>query len=75
MTPTANTILINVFRDGGVWFGARWIDGQYDGCDRLNVGNDASDDEAIEAVRTMPLLVEGPRVVRRVDDYGARTNG
>jgi len=64
-------IQINVYRDGGEWFAARWIDGEYDSCDALPVASDASETEAMEAAREMPLIVEGERVVRRVDDVRA----
>lgn len=62
------TIKINVFRDGTEWFGARWIDGEYDGCDSLEISNDASDAEAIEAAQNLQLTVPGERNVTRVDD-------
>lgn len=29
----SRTIRINVYRAGGEGFGARWIDGEYDGCE------------------------------------------
>lgn len=60
------TIKINVYRSGDQWFGARWIGGEYDGCDVLDdVGSEA---EAIEAARTMPLAVDGDRTITRVAD-------
>ena len=62
------SIKINVFRDGGEWFGARWIDGEYDGCDSLDIADDATEAEAIEAARTMPLSIDGERTVARVED-------
>lgn len=62
------TIKINVYRDGYEWFGARWIDGEYDGCDSLEIDDSASDAEALEAAQTMPLTISGERVVSRVDD-------
>lgn len=62
------TIKINVYRDGGEWFGARWIDGEYDGCDSLDIAEGATEAEAIEAARNMPLNVKGERTVSRVDD-------
>lgn len=62
------TIKINVFRDGTEWFCARWIDGEYDGCDSLEISNDASDAEAIEAAQNLLLTVPGERNVTRVDD-------
>lgn len=61
-------IKINVFRDGTEWFCARWIDGEYDGCDSLEISNDASDAEAIEAAQNLLLTVPGERNVTRVDD-------
>lgn len=61
-------IQINVYRDGSEWFGARWIDGAYDGCDALPVAPDASEDEALNAARELPLIVAGERDVVRVDD-------
>lgn len=64
----ASEIKINVYRAAGEWFGARWIDGEYDGCDRLDCSVDASDDEAIAHAETMHMTVDGPRTVRRVDD-------
>jgi hypothetical protein len=61
-------IKINVLRDGGEWFAARWIDGVYDGCDSLEIDDDASTDDALTAAEHIPLSVDGPRVIRRVDD-------
>jgi hypothetical protein len=60
-------IQINIYRAAGTWYGARWIDGEYDGCDALDVAGDASEDEARRAAETMPLAVSGRRDVRRVD--------
>lgn len=67
------TIKINVFRDGSVWFGARWIDGEYDGCDSLEISDDASERDAIEAAANMPLRIDGDRTVSRVDDVDSTT--
>lgn len=64
-------IKINVFRDGTEWFCARWIDGEYDGCDSLEISDDASEVEAIEAAHTMRLTVSGERVISRVDDINS----
>lgn len=68
MTKLHAAIRINVFRDGGEWFGARWIDGEYDGCDALEISGEASTAEAISAAQAMPLLVDGERTVAKVDD-------
>lgn len=62
------TIKINVYRVGSMWFGARWIDGEYDGCDPLDVAGDATEAEAIAEAHAMRLGVEGPREVVRVAD-------
>jgi hypothetical protein len=62
-------IKINVYKAGGEWFGARWIDGEYDGCDELGCDGDASDAEAIAHAESMPLAVSGARVVCRVADH------
>jgi hypothetical protein len=61
-------IKINVYRAGGEWFGARWIDGQYDGCDELDVAADAPESVALAYARDMPLAVDGERVVARTAD-------
>ena len=61
-------IQINIYRSGGEWFGARWTDGEYDGCDELPCDGDASETEATECARTMPLNVQGERNVTRVAD-------
>jgi hypothetical protein len=63
-----STIKINVYRDGSTWFGSRWIDDEYDGCDDLDVVDGATEAEAIAAAEAMPLLVGGERIVRRADD-------
>lgn len=68
MTTTTNTIRINVYRTAGEWYAARWINDEYDGCDELSCDGDASEEEAIECAKTMPLGVAGERTVRRVDD-------
>lgn len=62
------TIKINVYRDGGTWYGARWIDGEYDGCDEMDLDADAPEAAALEYAESMPLTVAGDRVVARVDD-------
>lgn len=67
------SIKINVFRDGSEWFGARWIDGEYDGCDSLEIADDASEAQAIEAAKTMPLSVSGERTINRVEDIDSAT--
>lgn len=61
-------IRINVYRAGGEWYGARWIDGEYDGCDALDVEPEASTSDAIAHAQTMPLGVDGERSVARVAD-------
>lgn len=61
-------IKINVYRAGGKWFGARWIDGEYDGCDEIDIATDATTIEAIQAASDMPLSVAGERVVVRAVD-------
>lgn len=68
-----SSIKINVYRDGLVWFGARWIDGEYDGCDSLDISDDATEAEAIDAAREMPLTVTGERIVSRVEDIDSAT--
>lgn len=69
-----SSIQINVFRDGSEWFGARWINGEYDGCDSLEISDDASTHEAIERAQTMPLLTaKGERIVAKVNDIDSTT--
>ena len=62
------SIKINVYRDGQTWVGARWIDGEYDGCDELEISDNASEIEAIEAAKSMPLNAKGERIVAKVED-------
>lgn len=64
-------VKINVYRAGGKWFAARWIEGEYDGCDALDVASDATTAEAISAAEVMPLSADGPREIERVSDGGA----
>lgn len=63
-------IKINVFRDGGEWFYALWIDGEYDGSGSLEIDASSSDEKALEAAQCMRLNVrrEGTRTVERVGD-------
>lgn len=61
-------ITINIYRTAGAWYGARWIDGEYDGCDELPVEGDASEAEARAAALTTPLTASGDRAVTRVRD-------
>lgn len=49
-------IKINVYQINGYWFGARWIDGEYDGCDELDVPAGATAADAIAHAAIMPLL-------------------
>lgn len=62
------SVAINIYRASGVWYGARWVDGGYDGCDELDVPCGASEDDAMREAMSMPLTVTGDRVVRRVSD-------
>lgn len=64
----AKQIEIKIYRSAGEWFGARTIDGEYDGCDALDCGGDASESDARAEAESMPLAVDGERVVRRVAD-------
>jgi hypothetical protein len=68
---------INVYRCGGQWYGAIWIDGVYDSCDSLPCGEEATERQALACAETMPLLAAGARTVRRVDDvdYPAGAGG
>lgn len=67
-TPEDMTIKINVYRDGGTWYGARWVGEEYDGCDPLDIDDDAPAEVAIRAAMDMPLIIEGDRIVAVVDD-------
>ena len=62
------TIKINVFRDAGTWYGARWIDGKYDGCNSLDV---SSERDALEAARCLSLACAGERIVVLVQSSNA----
>lgn len=67
--PTA--IKINVYRhvtQGGSWCFATWIDGEYDTSDALDVDDNASEAEALECARLMPMVAIGKRTVVRVED-------
>jgi hypothetical protein len=59
-------IRINVYRHGSTWFAARWIDGDYDGCDELDIDDDASPFAAVAAAEAMALNVDGERAVALV---------
>ena len=64
-------IKINVYRSAGSWYAARWIDGEYDGCDELGCDDNASEAEAIAHAALMPLegcTDDDPREVNRVAD-------
>lgn len=61
-------IKINIYRSSGQWYGARWIGGEYDGCDEMDIDGGASEIEAAAAARTMPLTVDGEREISRVED-------
>ena len=65
---TTHSITINIYRTAGEWYAARWIDGEYDGCDAIDCDSDASDAEAIECAKEMPLNVGGSREICRVND-------
>jgi shikimate kinase len=65
MEKTATSIKINVYTVRGRWYAARWIDGEYDGCDALDVSKGASEQEAKIAAYAMPLIGTGPRIVTR----------
>ena len=61
----AREIIINIYRANAAWFAARWVDGCYDGCDALAAESESA--ARVEA-ETMPLEVDGDRVVTRVAD-------
>lgn len=65
---TQTQIKINVFRSGGEWFGSCFVNDEFDGCDALAIDGDASEDEAMECARKLPLSVAGERTIARVDD-------
>lgn len=62
------TIKINVYRAGRTWYGARWVGEEYDGCDPLDIDDDAPVEEAVRAAMEMPLIIEGERIVAVVED-------
>lgn len=67
-------IKINIYRAGGEWFGARWIDGEFDGCDELGTAPAASEAAALAYAALMPLAGrpdDEPREVNRVADVVA----
>lgn len=57
---------INIYQDAGEWYGARWIAGEYDGCDVI----DAETEE--EARATVLREFPGAEIVRVDDDGGLR---
>lgn len=61
-------IKINVYEQGGDWFGARWVDGKYDGCDELDLPAGAGAAEAIAYAAIMPMALpdETPREISHV---------
>lgn len=59
------TLRINVYKCGGIWFGAVWRGNEYDSCDRLDVVDNATESEAIAAAA---LSTDEPCEVVRVDD-------
>jgi len=65
---SADAIKINIYRASGTWYGARWIGGEYDGCDELPVGDAATETQARTAAERMHLAVSGPRTIVRVED-------
>ena len=44
------TVRVNVYKSGGEWFEARWIDGKYDGSDAIDIDCDASEADVIALV-------------------------
>lgn len=62
-----NTAKTNIFRDGGVWCQATWIDGEFDSSDPMGINDDATAAEAMEAAKAS--LADRFQVeVCRVDD-------
>jgi hypothetical protein len=61
-------IRINIYRAGEAWYGARWVNGEWDGCDELDVPAGATEQEAREEALRMPLRTKGERTVTRVED-------
>lgn len=62
------SVRINVFRDSTEWYAARWIDGEYDGCDSLDIDDSATAAQAAAAALAMPLSSDGEREVASVAD-------
>lgn len=62
-------VKINVYKTGGRWYAAIWVDDVFDSVDQLDVDPDVSEFEATEEARTMFLSVTGPRTIRVVNEY------
>jgi hypothetical protein len=56
---------IKVYTVRGFWYVSRWIDGEYDGCDALDVPKGASEQAAKIAAYAMPLIGADFRIVSR----------
>ena len=63
-------IQVNVYRSRGSWFGALFLDGEFDSCNELPCDGDISEADAISVAETMPLTISGDRSVARVADVG-----
>lgn len=64
-------IKINVYLCGNDWYAARWIDGDYDGCDELDIPEGATAAEAVAEAERMPLTVDGARVINLVSEVAS----
>ena len=61
-------ININIYRNSGRWYYALWVDGEHDHNDSLDCDDSATESEAIECARMMPLRSDGDREIQRVED-------
>lgn len=63
-----NNATTNVYRDGEVWCHATWIDGEFDSSDPLDVPDEATEAEAMQAAREMLAGRVREHDVNRVSD-------
>lgn len=58
----------NVYRDKTVWCHATWIDGEFDCSDPLEIADEATEDEAIDAAKAMLVGRVDEHEINRVED-------
>lgn len=54
-TATKKQTFTNIYTVDGAWYGARWVDGEYDGCDDLDTDSETEARKAARFIMDAPV--------------------